>query len=272
MTDHHGAVIFLTHFEKLLNDLIKLMDELDPLDPTERLPRECEERFVRLATVTHVFCLVPLDMLNLGVWSSPPLRHWYYRNTRTPIRDVNDMRQKPTFTGNLSTAEGRVHTLFDLIIIKDPSVQDPFVGVHGIESLVGEIFYNMEKDPEVAALITPYVADHCSILALVAELRHQLMTSYPWSIAWRCYDLEGRHLTEDKMTERPQEIKKAEEVSMPWKIIDGWQRIVHLYCRYFLTKRIRQRRFPFPFTSVGTGRTLRRCAKRKVGLTFGGQC
>ncbi|KAL9077066.1 MAG: hypothetical protein Q9157_003488 [Trypethelium eluteriae] len=157
------------------------------IDPERDLPEEYAFAFYTLYHHLQRYTNGPIDSLKHGFVASPPVRPHFSRQPQDPgstiirIAKRTDLKDEAT----RDTIIWVFMTLFD----------EQKLHLAGLSTLMDELERLQGNEPKAKDLISPWVEDKISDLAILSHCRHQVELYQPWAASF-----------EDQMAERKQNI------------------------------------------------------------------
>lgn len=176
-----GNVVVTSYFGfATFDEIVKQIGKLkhlagkykDEIRPEDDLPSEYMEAFQTLRFILDAAKTDLILQLKVGVYPSPPLRQFCYRQPQDPISSMIQAAYQPPRQNH---AVKRLMPLLDILW----NEQQLFL--FGLHTVVDEIERLVQADPEVKALVSSWVAKPLSSLSVVAECLHQLHLYQPWA-------------------------------------------------------------------------------------------
>ena len=188
-----SAVASFQHWGVLCERIKKLLDLQKAYKaqilPEKDLPLEFALAFYE--TYHHLVQLAktPLGFLKLGFHASPPIRPFFMRRSKNSNETVLAVEDNPV-RPKTKSAEA-LCWIFSALADEDASY------FYGFNALVDELEYLIQTDLEAKTLISSWVADKISNLAVYSQAMHQIELYQPWSATFQ-----------DGMLEHEEEIRK----------------------------------------------------------------
>ncbi|KAJ4359588.1 uncharacterized protein N0V89_000143 [Didymosphaeria variabile] len=172
MDAHFGFAIF-AEIVKQINGLADLLKEHSArVEPDQPLPSPVVLAFQNLRFLLDETVFQDITDLKLGLFASPPLRQFCFRYPQDP---------HTTIMGTGYNGAPRDHAVTRLMPFFEILFDERKLSLFSLHTLIDEIGRLLQSDGEIYALITPWVAQRLSTLAVVSECLHQLHLFKPWS-------------------------------------------------------------------------------------------
>ncbi|KAF2267621.1 hypothetical protein CC78DRAFT_62548 [Lojkania enalia] len=143
------------------------------IDPTMDLPSEYTDAFQNLRFLLEAAAKDIIQQLQMGIFPSPPMRSFCTRKPQDPNTTKIVTYYNPPATRDQPNK--RLMYLLDTIFKEDQ------LFLFGLHSATDELGRLIQSEPEVRALISPWVAGRISQLSTVSECLHQLHLYQPWA-------------------------------------------------------------------------------------------
>ena len=157
-----------------IEELLRLQSKYKArISPEKDLPEDYALAFYKLYHHLAQLSKGPIGFLKVGFVASPPMRRFFVRlpqdptNTKIKTASRSDVKRDAT-SGELIWI---VTTLFD----------EQQLHMVGLNTLMDELGYLVEKDSRANELISAWVADQISNLAVYSQSMHQIMLYQPWA-------------------------------------------------------------------------------------------
>ena len=153
------------------------------ISPEKDLPDDYALAFYKLFHHLMQLSKGPIGLLKVGFVSSPPMRRFFVR-----------LPQDPASTKIKTAIRSDVHkdnASEELIWIFTTLFDEDRLHLIGLNTLMDELGYLVEKDPQAKDLISAWVADQISDLAVYSQSMHQIKLYQPWAATFE--DAMVRH-------------------------------------------------------------------------------
>jgi hypothetical protein len=144
----------------------------DQIRPEDDLPGEYLEAFQNLRFMLEDTVTDICGQLKASVLPSPPMRQFCVRDPQDP---------NSTKISTVYSPPREDHAVKSLMPMLEILWDDKQRHLFGLHSIVDELDRLIQADPEVKALISPFVAGRLSSLSVVSECLHQLHLYQPWA-------------------------------------------------------------------------------------------
>ncbi|KAL1591721.1 hypothetical protein SLS60_011720 [Paraconiothyrium brasiliense] len=198
MNAHFGFATF-AEIVKQIKNLASLLKEYGArIKPDQPLPSDVVLAFQNLRFLLDETVFKHIMDLNLGLLASPPLRQFCYRQPQEP---------NTTMMGTGYRGAPQDHAVTRLMPFFEILFNERKLSLFSLHTLTDEIGRLLQSDSEIYALITPWVAQRLSSLAVLSECLHQLHLFKPWS-----------RKIEDDMELKKDELDKNYVETFKWNI------------------------------------------------------
>ena len=157
------------------------------IDPKRDLPEEYAFAIYTFYHHLKRYIIGPIDVLKHGFVASPPMRPYFVREPQAPGTNVIRVMKRAGIQGEATrdTIIWIFMTLFD----------KQQLHLAGLNTLMDELERIQSNEPKARNLISSWVADKISDLAILSHCRYQIELYQPWAA-----------LFEDKMAEKQDDI------------------------------------------------------------------
>ncbi|MCJ1283552.1 hypothetical protein MMC26_002882 [Xylographa opegraphella] len=168
VTGAYGSLLLWEGLHNQLTLLVTLKDKYArSISPMESLPSEYMDALLLFRYLLDRAINLQIQELVMIAPSSPPLRSHFVRETQIPNSTKMSCRSKGT--------KSSLMYLLGLLLDKDQ------LFLHGLPNIVDDLDTVLRHDPTQNSLVTPFVAESISKLAVLAESLRQLSLYQPWS-------------------------------------------------------------------------------------------
>jgi hypothetical protein len=176
-----GGVVKQAYFGfATFDEIHRQISELEKLEgryhneikPAEDLPKPYMKAFQNLRYLLDAAKKDLIDQLKIGVFPSPPMRGFCSRDPQDPNTTMIQGMYDPS---KGTPASVRLMAMFGCLWDEK---QLFLFGLHGV---VDEIERLIISEPDIKAIVSPWVASRLASLSVVAECLHQLHLYQPWA-------------------------------------------------------------------------------------------
>lgn len=196
-----NAYVNIEIWNALLGQVVKLQALKEKhnkdISPGKDLPEEYAMAFYKLMHHLVQLSKAPIGVLKLGVFGSPPLRTFFMRDPYDPGNTIIRLCRK----GNLPKNKVRDELLWLLETLFD---EDRLILLN-LGILMDELDRLVESEPTAKELVSSWVADKISDLAVISQCIQQIKLYQPWAALFENRMVENEDvLNEDyARTQRP---------------------------------------------------------------------
>lgn len=173
LVESHSGFATFDEIVRQVNDLTLLhARHHNRVKPGVSLPSDLSMAFQNLRFLLDAAKIDLIRTLRVGLIPSPPFRQFCSREPQDPqTSKIRAIYQPPRQNNAVKHIMPFFNILFD----------DKQLRLFGLHTVVDEIGRLMQSDSGVKAVITPWIAERLSSLAVVSECLHQLHLFKPWS-------------------------------------------------------------------------------------------
>ena len=176
ISDAYCYLMFWDQLDVLFKSMPTLDEQLKRANHrTLRLQAKDERRWAQILAVIDDMIEFPISTLSEGIPPAPRLRRCYtwFRGGRP-----DDPLWSAKYS-SMTEAEFRVNILFRSICSHEQR------SLHGLNHLVQEVQYMLDKDAEANEVVDSWIIGHYSDLALLSELKLRVEGLMPWCQSWK---------------------------------------------------------------------------------------
>ncbi|KAI9663741.1 MAG: hypothetical protein M1821_007231 [Bathelium mastoideum] len=187
-----AALVDIEIWGNLLDKIVNLQNlaakYAAKLDPEKDLPEDFAMAFYTFHHHLGRYTKGPIDNLKVGFVASPPMRPFFHREPQIPGSNVIRVMKR---------AHLKDDSTRDLIIwIFMTLFDEQQLHLVGLSTLMDELERVQNSDPKAKEVLSPWVVDQISSLAILSHCRHQVELYQPWAAIF-----------EDEMASRQKEIE-----------------------------------------------------------------
>ena len=183
----------------------------ESISPEKSLPHEYALAFYKLDNHLRQFSKWPIANLKTGFVASPPMRPYFVRMPQDPTNTIIRITNR---TG-LAKDGSREQLIWIFMTLFD----EQQLHLAGLNTLMDELERRMENDPRMKVLISAWVADQISNLAVISQCLHQIELYQPWAASFESEmaamkdELEADYLRTEKLIAPYVSMKPARPVA-----------------------------------------------------------